>query len=74
MLYHRVGRMPEATHAVQQAARLSLQPYSADLREAYYFLSVMQPQPALAALDDALRQAPDVALDAEQEKLRCGSK
>ena len=54
MLYHRVGRVPEATHAVQQAVRLSPQPYSAHLREANYFLSVMQPQPALAALDDSL--------------------
>lgn len=61
-LYHRVGRMPEATHAAQQAARLSLQPYTADLRLAYYYLNVMQPQPALAALDDALHRAPAVAL------------
>jgi tetratricopeptide (TPR) repeat protein len=62
MLYHRVGRLPEATHAVQEAVRLSPQRYSADLRLANYFLSVMQPQQALAALDDALRQAPAVAL------------
>jgi tetratricopeptide (TPR) repeat protein len=64
-LYHRQGRMPEATHAMQQAARLSLQPYTADLRLAYYYLNVMQPQQALGALDDALHQAPAVAL-AEQ--------
>jgi tetratricopeptide (TPR) repeat protein len=64
-LYHRLGRMPEATHAMQQAARLSLQPYTADLRLAYYYLNVMQPQQALGALDDALHQAPAVAL-AEQ--------
>jgi tetratricopeptide (TPR) repeat protein len=57
-----VGRTTEATHAVQQAVRLSPQPYSAHLREANYFLSVMQPQQALAALNDALRQAPAVAL------------
>ena len=62
MLYHRVGRMPEATRAVQQAVRLSLQPDMANLRLAYYYLSVTQPQQALAALDDALRRAPAVAL------------
>ncbi len=62
MLYHRVGRLPEATHAIQQAVGLSPQRYSADLRLANYFLTVMQPQPALTALDDALRQAPAVAL------------
>jgi tetratricopeptide (TPR) repeat protein len=61
-LYHRLGRMPEATHAVQQAARLALQPYAADIRLAYYYLNVMQPQQALAALDDASRNAPAVAL------------
>jgi tetratricopeptide (TPR) repeat protein len=61
-LYHRQGRIPEATHAVQQAARLALQPYTADIRLAYYYLNVMQPQQALAALDDASRKAPAVAL------------
>ncbi len=61
-LYYRLGRMPEATHAVQQGVRLSLQPYKADLRLAYYYLHVMQPQQALTALEAALRQAPAVAL------------
>lgn len=62
MLYHRIGRTPEATHAMQQASRLSLQPYTADVRLANYYLNVMQPQQALAALDDAVRQAPAAAL------------
>ncbi len=61
-LYHRQGRMPEATRAVQRATRLSLQPDAADIRLAYYYLNVMQPQQALAALDQASREAPAVAL------------
>ncbi len=62
VLYHRLGRVPEATDAMQRAARLSFQPYTADLRLAYYYLNVMQPQPALTALDAAWRQAPAAAL------------
>ncbi|HEY1731534.1 MAG TPA: tetratricopeptide repeat protein [Terriglobales bacterium] len=62
LLYYRMGRLPEATHAMQQAARLSLQPYTAYLRLAYYYLNVTQPQQALTALDQALRAAPSVAV------------
>ena len=61
-LYHRQGRIAEATHAAQQAVRFSIQPYSSDLRLAYFYLNIMQPQQALDALDDALRRAPASAL------------
>lgn len=63
MLHYREGDEAQAKHTFQEAIDLSLQSYSAALRLAYFYLKHAEPQPALAALNEALRRAPSVALD-----------
>jgi tetratricopeptide (TPR) repeat protein len=62
MLYYHEGRIAEAALAMQRATRLSLQPYTATLHLARFYLTIADPQLALQTLDEVLRLAPAGAL------------
>jgi tetratricopeptide (TPR) repeat protein len=62
LLYHRQGRIPEATHAMQNAVALSTQPHFAHVHLAQFYLEVVEPEAALRSLDEAVRAAPNAAL------------
>jgi tetratricopeptide (TPR) repeat protein len=70
MLYYNQGRVPEAKPAMQQAVRLSVQPYLANLRVAHFYLNAGEPDLALQSLDEALHDAPaDALAEAGSESL-----
>jgi tetratricopeptide (TPR) repeat protein len=62
ILYQHQGKLAEAKQAFERAVGYSLQPHFANLRLAHFDLSIADPHAALQALDDALAQAPAVAL------------
>jgi tetratricopeptide (TPR) repeat protein len=61
-LYHRQGRIPEATHAMEKAVQLSPQPHFARINLAQYYLDIVEPAAAVRTLDEAVRMAPAAAL------------
>jgi tetratricopeptide (TPR) repeat protein len=62
ILYQHQGKLAEAKQGFERAVGYSLQPHFANLRLAHFDLSIADPHAALQALDDALAQAPAVAL------------